>query len=65
MRLGDQLARGEAERLLQLAELFIAWRIGDAARLDQRKVWLGDAGAAGQLVEGKTQTTALSAKFGA
>ena len=64
MRLRDQLAGGEAERLLEAAELFVAGRVGDAAGLDQREVRLGNAGPPRQLVERKPEPAALSAKFG-
>ena len=64
MRLRHQLARREAERLLEAAELFIARGIGHAAGLDEREVRLGDAGAARELIERKPETAALPAKFG-
>src|SRR5688500_5206875 len=65
MRLADQFPGGTPERLLEPAELLVARRALDPAGFDQREVRLGDAGLAGQLVEGEPQPAALAAKFGA
>jgi len=61
---GDGGDGGEAEGLLEPAELLVAGRVGHPAGLDQRQVRLGNARTAGQLVERKAQPASLAAKFG-
>jgi hypothetical protein len=63
MGLGDQLAGGEAQGLLQAAELFVAGGIGYAAGLDQGEIRLGNAGAIGQIIQREPHPAALAAKF--
>ena len=65
VRLGDQLAGGEFQRLLEPAELFVAGGIGDAAGLDQRQVGLGNGRFAGELVQRKAEPATAVADFGA
>src|SRR5688500_7862156 len=64
VRLREQFTGRKTQRLLELAELLVAGRVGHAAGLDQREVRLGNARPPGQLVEREPEPTALAAKFG-
>jgi hypothetical protein len=65
VRLGQQFTGRKTQGLLELAELLVAGRVGDAPGLDQREVRLGNARPPGQLVEREPEPAALAAKFGA